>query len=365
MAERKTILFLSNHFITLYNFRRELITRLLQRGHRVVLAMPAMEENQYFQDLGCEIIATPMSRRGMNPSEDLKLLRQYKRIMRALRPDVIFSYTIKPNVYGCMASNALGLRQVCNITGTGATFLKETPLAALVRLLYRLSLRRCYKVFFQNSGDRDYFKAHGMVEDNWALLPGSGVNLSQHALTPMPDDGEIRFIYIGRVMAVKGIEQYLDCAKAIRERHPNTRFYMAGFIEEERYRPVIEDYNARSIVDFLDFQKDIDAWIRRCHCTVLPSLGGEGVPNVLLESAATGRACIASDVNGSREAVDDGVTGWLFPAGDSAALIDRVERFLALSGEERAQMGLRGHEKMAREFDREIVISRYIQEAEQ
>ena len=364
MADSKTVLFLSNHFITLYNFRRELIARLLQRGHRVVLAMPEMEENQYFRDLGCEIIPTPMSRRGMNPRQDLHLLRQYRAIMRQVKPDVIFSYTIKPNVYGCMASNALGLRQVCNITGTGATFIHGGLLAAVVHTLYRMSLPRCYKVFFQNSGDRDYFQAHRMVRGNWELLPGSGVNLEQHALTPMPDDREIRFIYIGRVMAVKGIEQYLDAAKAIRAAHPETRFYMAGFIEEERYRPVIEQYQAEGVVDFLDFQKDIDRWIRHCHCTVLPSMGGEGVPNVLLESAATGRVCIASDINGCREAVSDGVTGWLFPAGDSAALIDRCERLLALSAQERAQMGLRGREKMEREFDREIVISRYIREAE-
>ena len=365
MAETKTVLFLSNHFITLYNFRRELVARLLERGHRVVLAMPAMEQNVYFKDLGCEIIETPMSRRGMDPLEDLRLLRQYRRIMRAVDPDVIFSYTIKPNIYGTLASNALGYRQICNITGTGATFLKENLLSRLVRELYRISIRKCSKVFFQNTGDRDYFIRHGMVKDNWDMLPGSGVNLEQHALAPMPDDGEIRFLYIGRIMAVKGIDQYLQCAKAIRARHPDTRFYLAGFIEEAALEPVMKEYTEAGIVEYLGFRDDIDDWIRHCHCTVLPSLGGEGVPNVLLESAASGRVCIASDVNGSREAVDDGVTGWLFPAGDSAALIDRAERFLRLSRDEREAMGRAARRKMEREFDRELVISRYLEEAEQ
>ena len=365
MAETKTVLFLSNHFITLYNFRRELVARLLERGHRVVLSMPAMEQNVYFKDLGCEIIETPMSRRGMDPLEDLRLLRQYRRIMRAVDPDVIFSYTIKPNIYGTLASNALGYRQICNITGTGATFLKENLLSRLVRELYRISIRKCSKVFFQNTGDRDYFIRHGMVKDNWDMLPGSGVNLEQHALAPMPDDGEIRFLYIGRIMAVKGIDQYLQCAKAIRARHPDTRFYLAGFIEEAALEPVMKEYTEAGIVEYLGFRDDIDDWIRHCHCTVLPSLGGEGVPNVLLESAASGRVCIASDVNGSREAVDDGVTGWLFPAGDSAALIDRAERFLRLSRDEREAMGRAARRKMEREFDRELVISRYLEEAEQ
>lgn len=364
MAEAKTVLFLSNHFITLYNFRRELIARLLERGHRVVLAMPAMEQNVYFKDLGCEIIETPMSRRGMDPLEDLRLLRQYRRIMRAVDPDVIFSYTIKPNIYGTLASNALGYRQICNITGTGATFLKENLLSRLVRELYRISIRKCSKVFFQNTGDRDYFIRHGMVKDNWDMLPGSGVNLEQHALAPMPDDGEIRFLYIGRIMAVKGIDQYLQCAKAIRARHPDTRFYLAGFIEEAALEPVMKEYTEAGIVEYLGFRDDIDDWIRHCHCTVLPSLGGEGVPNVLLESAATGRACIASNINGSREVIEDDVTGYLYPVGDTEALIDRVERFLALSSAERQAMGLRGHEKAAREFDREKVIARYVEEAE-
>lgn len=364
MAEAKTVLFLSNHFITLYNFRRELVARLLERGHRVVLSMPAMEQNVYFKDLGCEIIETPMSRRGMDPLEDLRLLRQYRRIMRAVDPDVIFSYTIKPNIYGTLASNALGYRQICNITGTGATFLKENLLSRLVRELYRISIRKCSKVFFQNTGDRDYFIRHGMVKDNWDMLPGSGVNLEQHALAPMPDDGEIRFLYIGRIMAVKGIDQYLQCAKAIRARHPDTRFYLAGFIEEAALEPVMKEYTEAGIVEYLGFRDDIDDWIRHCHCTVLPSLGGEGVPNVLLESAATGRACIASNINGSREVIEDDVTGYLYPVGDTEALIDRVERFLALSSAERQAMGLRGHEKAAREFDREKVIARYVEEAE-
>ena len=355
MPESKTVLFLSNHFITLYFFRRELIERLISRGHRVVLSMPDDERNSYFKDLGCEIIVTPMSRRGLNPVEDLRLLRQYRRIMREVKPDVIFSYTSKPDIYGALASNALGYRQVCNITGLGSSLVYDNLLAKTVRALYRISVRKAYKVFFQNSGNKDYFVRYHIVKDNWDLLPGSGVNLEQHALTPMPDDGEIRFLYSGRIMAVKGIDNLLDCAKAV---------YLAGFIEQEKLRAPIEAAQEAGYVEYLGFQKDIDSWIRRCHCTILPSLGGEGVPNAVLESAATGRACIVSDIDGSRDAVDDGVTGYLFRPGDSADLIDKVERFLALSKEEREQMGLAGHEKAAREFDREIVIQRYLQEVE-
>ena len=364
MSESKTVLFLSNHFITLYAFRRELIERLVKLGHRVVLSLPADEQNAYFRDLGCEIIETPMSRRGLNPVEDLQLLRRYRRIMREVKPDIIFSYTSKPDIYGSMASTSLGLRQVCNITGRGNSLAYDNALAMVVRSLYRASVRNCYKVFFQNADDRDYFLRYHIVKDNWALIPGSGVNLQQHALCPMPDDGEIRFLYVGRIMSVKGIDQLLDCAVAVRRRHPNTRFLLAGFVEQEQYKAKLKEYEAQGYIEHLGFQKDIDAVIRRCHCTILPSHGGEGVPNAVLESAAVGRACIVSNVPGSRDAVEDGVTGYIFEPRSSADLIDKVERFLALTKEQREQMGLAGHDKAAREFDREIVIKAYLDEVE-
>ena len=131
MPESKTVLFLSNHFITLYFFRRELIARLLEHGHRVVLSMPADEQNEFFRAQGCEIIETPMSRRGMNPAEDFKLLHQYKRILREVDPDIIFSYPSKPDIYGSLASTKLGYKQVCNITGMGSTLVHENALAKI------------------------------------------------------------------------------------------------------------------------------------------------------------------------------------------------------------------------------------------
>lgn len=368
MAENKrakTVLILSNHFVTLFFFRRELIERLIGLGYRVCISMPEDERNSFFEELGCQVIVTPMSRRGINPAEDLRLIMEYRRIMRELKPDVIFSYTIKPNIYGAMASNALQLRQVCNVTGTGATFLKESPLSAVARVLYRASLRRAYRVFFQNRGDRDYFVSHRMVRDNWELLPGSGVNLQRHALRELPQGDTVSFIYVGRIMAVKGVDEFLECARQIRQRHPDTRFYMAGFVEEPRLEKLIGEYGREGVVEYLGFQEDIDHWIGACHCTILPSLGGEGVPNVLLESAAIGRACIASRISGSEDVVDDGHTGYLFTPGNAADLIDKVERFLSLTAEERRAMGLAGRAKVEREYDRETVIARYLREAEE
>ena len=151
------ILFLANHFITLYSFRKELISRILLEGHEVFISLPKSDENLYFERMGCHIIETDIDRRGVNPLRDLKLLRNYKLMMKEIEPDIIFSYTIKPNIYGCFASNKLRFKQICNITGTGGTFLKNNLVSKICKFLYKRSIKNCYKVFFQNTGDKDFF----------------------------------------------------------------------------------------------------------------------------------------------------------------------------------------------------------------
>ena len=297
--EKKKILFLSNHFITLYSFRKELIQRLCEEGHEVYLSLPE-DENNYFTNLGCHIIKTEIDRRGVNPKNDIKLIAFYKKMIPQVNPDIIFSYTIKPNIYGTLVSNKK-YKQVCNITGTGGTFLEDNMVAKICKFLYRISIRKCYKVFFQNTGDRDYFIANNLVFNNYEMLPGSGCNLEEHAYQPMPEDNVTRFIFIGRVMKLKGIDEYLEAAKRIKGKYSNTEFLIAGWNEEEEYKKIVVDYQERGFVNYIGFRDDIGDWIAKCHCTVLPSHGGEGVPNVLLESAATGRACIGSMINGTMD----------------------------------------------------------------
>lgn len=358
--EKKKILFLSNHFITLYSFRKELIQRLCEEGHEVYLSLPE-DENNYFTNLGCHIIKTEIDRRGVNPKNDIKLIAFYKKMIPQVNPDIIFSYTIKPNIYGTLVSNKK-YKQVCNITGTGGTFLEDNMVAKICKFLYRISIRKCYKVFFQNTGDRDYFIANNLVFNNYEMLPGSGCNLEEHAYQPMPEDNVTRFIFIGRVMKLKGIDEYLEAAKRIKGKYSNTEFLIAGWNEEEEYKKIVVDYQERGFVNYIGFRDDIGDWIAKCHCTVLPSHGGEGVPNVLLESAATGRACIGSMINGTMDVIEDGVTGYLFETGKADSLAEQIEKFLNLSAEEKAEMGRAGREKVEREFDRQIVIKKYCDE---
>lgn len=360
--KKKKILFLSNHFHTLYAFRKELIKKLLDEGHEVFLSIPE-DENEYFKNLGCNIIITEIDRRGVNPKNDLKLIWFYRKMIPKVDPDIIFSYTIKPNIYGCLASRKK-YKQVCNITGTGATFLKDDYVAKICKILYKMSVRKAYKVYFQNSGDKEFFLSNGLVRDNYEMLPGSGCNLEEHAFQDMPDDKVIRFIFIGRVMQLKGVDEYLEAAKSIKQKYPNTEFIIAGWNEEEKYKKIVDDYQKKGYVSYIGFRTDIGEWISKCTCTVLPSHGGEGVPNVLLESAATGRVCIGSSINGTTDVIDDGITGYLFETGNANSLIEQIEKILLLSSEERADMGKAGRDKMVREFDRNIVINKYYSEVE-
>lgn len=361
MPKKKRVLFLAQHFITLYSFRRELIEKLCKEGYGVYLSLPESDDNKYFTDLGCKIIPTEIDRRGVNPAKDLKLISFYKRMIPKINPDIIFSYTIKPNVYGCMASNGK-YKQVCNVTGTGGTFLEESLVAKICRVLYRHSVKKCYKIFFQNTGDRDMFIKNGMVKDNWDMLPGSGVNLEQFSIAPMPEGTEVNFIFIGRVMKLKGIDEFLEAARKTKEKYSNTNFYIAGFIEEGEYKDKVARYSDAVVP--LGFVKDITGEIRKCHCTILPSHGGEGVPNVLLESAAMGRICIGSRIPGTEDVIDDGRTGYLFKAGSVDDLVAAIDKFMKLSVEQRVEMGKAGRAKVEKEFNRDIVIQKYMDEVE-
>lgn len=366
--DKKRILFLAQHFITLYSFRRELIERLCKEGNEVYLSLPVSDDNKFFEDLGAKIVPTEIDRRGVNPIKDLKLIAFYKKMIPEIDPDIIFSYTIKPNVYGTMATNGKKrkngqpYRQVCNVTGTGGTFLEDNLVAKICRVLYRHSVKKCYKVFFQNTGDRDMFIKNGMVKDNWDMLPGSGVNLEQFQLSPLPEGDTVNFIFIGRVMKLKGIDEFLEAAKRTKDKYPNTNFYIAGFIEEGEYKDKVASYGDAVIP--LGFVKDITGEIKKCHCTILPSHGGEGVPNVLLESAAMGRICIGSKIAGTEDVIDDGKTGYLFETGNVESLVSAIEKVMLMNGISRREMGLAGRAKVEQEFNREIVIAKYMDEVE-
>ena len=360
---KKTVALINNDHAWTYNLRREILKAMIDAGHRVVVIVGYGKRVDDLVNMGCEFIDVPVDRHGMNPFKELKLLLKYKKVLKELRPDVVLTYTIKPNVYAGYACGRLKIPFIANITGLGTAVENKGPLQGVFIKLLKIGLKKASMVFFQNSENMQFLLDRGAISGNYALLPGSGVNTSEFAPIAYPSDDTVEFVFIARIMKEKGIEQYLDAAVAIREKYPNTKFHICGFCEQE-YGERIEKLNADGTVIYHGMVDDVRKVLAVTHCTVHPTYYPEGMSNVLLESCASARPIITTDRSGCREIVDDGVNGFVVRQQDSADLIEKIEKFLSLSHAERERMGLAGREKVVREFDRQIVVDKYIEEVD-
>ena len=355
------VLILANDDGGLYRFRRELIQEFIN-CHSVYISVPDTGFTDDIRAIGCRVLVNKrLERRGTNPFADLKLLQYYETILKRLKPDIVFTYTIKPNVYGGIVCGKNQVPYVANITGLGTSIENGGSLQKLTLLLYRAGLGKAQKVFFQNKMNRDFMVSRHVVSGRHDILPGSGVNLEQYKVLDYPEGETIDFLFVARVMKEKGIDQYLDAAKAIGQRHPETRFHVCGICEED-YEEILREYEKEKIIIYHGMVKDMSEMYRLCSCTVHPTYYPEGLSNVLLESAASGRPVITTNRPGCREVIDDGINGYLVKKKDSGDLIRVLERFIGLNTEERRRMGLAGRKKVEREFDRRIVVRKYIEE---
>ena len=355
------VLILANIDMGLYKFRRELLEELVKENE-VYFCVPDGEFVESIKEIGCKFVpCTLMNRHGTNPIQELKLISFYKKVLREIKPDIVFTYTIKCNAYGGMACASLGVPYVANVTGLGTAIENGGLMQKVSLTLYKRGLRKAQKVFFQNTENRDFMVSQGVVKGAYDMLPGSGVNLNQYEVFPYPDGETVDFVFIARVMKEKGIDQYLDAAKEIRKRHPEARFHICGFCEPE-YDGRLQEEADKGTVIYHGLVADMKPIYQMISCTVHPTYYPEGLSNVLLESAASGRPIITTDRSGCREVVEDGVNGYVVKQQDSQDLIDKIEKFLSLSVDERKAMGLAGRAKVEREFDRQIVIRKYKEE---
>ena len=355
------VLILANNDGGLISFRRELLEELVSRGHEVFCCTPEGTSVAVIREIGCKFIPSEMDRHGTNPFNEFKLISFYKKILKEIKPDIVFTYTIKPNAYGGMACADLGVPYVANVTGLGTAVENGGPMQKISLTLYKMGLRKAQKVFFQNTENRDFMVGHGVVKRNYDLLPGSGVNLERYKLFEYPDGETVDFVFVARVMKEKGIDQYLDAAKEIRKRHPETRFHICGFCEQN-YEETLKFLCDNGTIIYHGLVSDMVSIYKMAACVIHPTYYPEGMSNVLLESCACGRPIITTDRSGCREIVDNGINGFVVKQKDSQDLIDKIEKFLALSWEDRRQMGLSGRGKVEREFDRQIVVRKYMEE---
>ena len=363
MSPRKIVM-IANDTTYVYNLRRELIEELTKRGDRVTVVSELLLFQKELEELQCSLIGVDAQRHGTNPLSDLKLLLKYIRVLRAIGPDAVLTYNIKPNVYAGMACRLLSLAYFPNITGLGTAVEYPGKMQKLTTRLYKWGVAKARCVFFQNTENEAFFRQRKLLSrrSGTCLLPGSGVNLQTHPVLPYPQTEKTHFLFVARVLKEKGIDQYLAAARALRSQREDVQFHICGACDDPAYEQIIAQAQAEGTVVYHGMQKDMQPFFAQASCVVHPSYYPEGMSNVLLEAAACGRPIIAADRSGCRETVEHGKTGYIVPVKDEQAVVDAVRKFLTLSWEERRDMGLAGRKKMEAEFDRKIVVARYTKE---
>ena len=351
------ILILANHSGGLYDFRKDLIAELKKYAD-VIVAVPHNDRWDELLHLVDRVIELPIDRRGMNPVHDSKLFHQYRRILKELKPDLVLTYTIKPNIYGGLACRMAHIPYAVNITGLGSAIENGGWLKKLVLALYRPALKGARVIFFENIGNRDTLAATGVVpEGRDVVLSGAGVNLDEYPYQPYPQEGAVRFLFVGRVMHEKGVDELFAAAKRMKRTYGDgVEFHIVGSFEEG-YKPLMDELERSGVVKYHGYQSDMKRFYAMASCIVLPSYH-EGMSNVLLEAAASGRPLITSNIPGCREAVEDGVSGYLCPVRDADALYDAMQRLAKLPQERRAELGRRARTRMEQDFSKTAVVEK-------
>jgi glycosyltransferase involved in cell wall biosynthesis len=348
-----------------WNFRAGLLDAIMRNGYRVVVAAPADRHAERLVRAGCEFIDLPMDSNGTHPGRDLRLLLRYLTLLRAQAPVAYLGYTVKPNIYGSIAAQLLGIPVINNIAGLGAAFIDDSLVTRVARLLYRTALRRSSRVFFQNPHDHRLFVDAGLAHaDVTDLLPGSGIVPARYAAAPVRGDGApFCFLLVGRMLVNKGVVEFAEAARIVRQRFPDARFQLLGPVHEANPNRVpphrIAAWQAEGLVEYLGAADDVRPYLAAADCVVLPSYR-EGVPRTLLEAAAMSRPIVATRVPGCVDVVEDGVNGLLCEARDAADLARAMLDMASLPLARRQRMGTAGRRKVEETFDEALVIRKYL-----
>lgn len=356
------ILIICNNATGLYSFRGMLIKSLIEKGHSVSAIVPVVDGNneliaeEQLTKLNCSLIHVPIDRRGMNPLKDFKLFRRFKTVIKTEKPELVITYTIKPNIYGGLACRLLKVPYAVNITGLGTAFQNKGLLRTLVTFLYKHALQKAKVVFFENTENRDIMVSAGIIQDSKTyVLPGAGVDLDHFSYSDYPQDNDgTRLLFIGRIMQEKGVDELFEAMTRLRADGINCSLDVVGGFEDN-YSAVIEKYSNEGWLHYHGFQSDVRPFIANCHCFVLPSWH-EGMANTNLECAAMGRPVITSNIHGCLEAVEDGVSGFLCERKNADSLYRKLRKFLDSTFYEKQKMGIQGRKRMEEIFDKHKVV---------
>ena len=356
------ITLIANDTTFIYNLRREVLMKLLEEGHQVTVLCQFLSHREALEQIGCRLYDIPISRRSTNPLEDISLFCKFFQILRTIKPDVVFTNNIKPNVYAGSVCRILGIKYIPNITGLGTPVENPGKLQFLATHLYKYGVAGADDIFFQNEENVRFFEQHNMMpkKSHVCLLPGSGVNLKTHPELPYLPGNVVHFLFVARLLKEKGIELYLSAAERIAQNHPHVMFHICGGCDDHKYLEAVKKAENAGYMQYHGEQKDMLPYFQMAHCVVHPSYYPEGMSNVLLEAAATGRALICSNIPGCREAVEEGKTGFLCKRMNAESLYRSMEKFMELTEAQRRKMGKEGRLKMEAEFGKEAVVSKTV-----
>ena len=348
-----------------YNMRFNLALAFKDAGYEVIFICPY---DKYSEKIKQEFkyVDIKLNTKGTNPIEDLKTVYRYYKIYNKIKPNIILHYTIKPNIYGTLASSILNIPTINNIAGLGTLFIKQNFVTKIAKWLYKVSQKRATKVFFQNNDDFKMFVDEKLVEKRKCdVLPGSGVDINKFVPVEKDDDGIFRFLIVSRMLWAKGIVEYVESAKIIKEKYNNVEFQLLGHLDVASPTAIskeqMDTWVNSGFVNYLGSSANVRVEAAKADCIVLPSYYREGTPRTLLESASMAKPIITTDNVGCRDVVENGVNGYLCEVKNAKDLADKMEMMLNLPEGERLVMGKAGREKMIREFDEKIVIDKYLE----
>ena len=366
---KNIIALLTNNDDDIYCFRKELIEALITNGYQVLISCPDGPKFELMKNIPFIHDKPEIDRRGTNPITDIRLLRHYVSLFKKYMPSVVLTYTAKPNVYGSLAAQKLGIPVINNVTGFGSVLNMIRIKRIIITSLFKLVYRKSACIMFQNATNMQLAKDQGMVNGECQLIPGSGVDTDRYPLQKYPNGGDgksgecVIFNYIGRILHDKGIDDYIELAKRIKPHYPNTEFNILGFIEPSEashYKPLLENLTLKGIINYRGSQNDVRPYIARSHAIIHPSTYGEGMSNVLLENASSGRFIITTDNPGCKETVINDKTGFIYSGGKIDMLEQAVKRFLKIKNKQREEMGKAGRIHVKQNFGRQMVIDAYI-----
>jgi len=359
----KTIGFLSHLDLNLYLFRAPIIKELVSKGHKVYAICPSGDKNDALKSLGCEVVNYEISRKGLNPLNELLTIKKIYEVIKPLNLDILQNFTAKPNIYGSIAGKKANIPLVCNaVTGLGSFYIddsfKSKVVKTIMNTLYKYANSKADRCVFQNSDDMNYFVDSGFVESNKSvLIKSSGIDTKDFVSQEIHKNEKINVLMIARAIWHKGIKEYYEAAFLLKDL--DVTFTLVGDTDEHNPSCANKEFLENGNVQWMGHRDDIKVQINKCDIFVLPSFYGEGVPRTLLEAASMGKPIVTTNNVGCKEVVDDGVNGFLVPVKDSQSLAEKI-KILIEDKNMRNEFGKASREKAVEEFDVKVVVEQYL-----